>query len=108
MVDHVVVSLEDAWSGGGVGRGQVPEPDRSVLGGGGEPLAVGCEGDLTDFGVIRDEYPRTGVNIEGQDQGLLTNGQARRVDVFFQVQERPDGFLREQQGELGLLLVDLD
>ena len=48
-VDRAVV-LEDAWPGGGVGRGQVPEPDRLVLGGGGEVLAVGREGDVVDLG----------------------------------------------------------
>ena len=79
VLDPAVV-LEEAWSGGGVGRGQVPEPDRPD-GAGGERLAVGREGDVVDRAVVLEEaWSGGGVGrsqVPEPDRSVLGDGGER-------------------------------
>ena len=76
---------EEAWVGGGVGRGQVPQPDR-VAGGGGERLAVGREGEAVDPVVVlrggvgwRRGRPRSGPRAGPSGPGRRRRGSCRRA-----------------------------
>ena len=90
VLDRAVV-LEEAWSGGGVGRGQVPEPDRpewavrvaAVFGGGGERLAVGPKATCwTGPSCLRRRGRAAGsAAVRSQSRTVLTEPEASRLAV---------------------------